>query len=225
MQHYRLENNMALKRPTLSGLMIQRELNKFYAHPMAQLSTGLVLTILATSFFALAAIKPTLETMAGLLKEIDDKRTIDQQLTTKISALATAQSELSTKGESAKVLLDAVPTTPDLPTLLKMMEKLATEHTVTFTSMIIPQIPTERDPNNSGVELESIPVSVTFSGSYQELSALLSDIENLQRVIVIDRIDIVPTTDTNQQTLSMAVTMRAFAFALTAPVKTATTPL
>ena len=51
-----------------------------------------------------------------------------------------------------------------------------------------------------------------MTGSYPDLSSFLKDLYSLQRIIVIDRIDILPPTDQDTTVLNMSVAMRAFAF-------------
>lgn len=208
-------------RLSISRLMLQRQLNKFYSHPVAQVSVGLSLTIICVGFFALVAIKPTLETMANLLKQIEDKRTIDQKLSLKITSLASAQAELAKKGQAAQVINLAVPPTPQFNTLVKMLEKEATLHQVVVMSLSFPTIPLERDPNHTGTELESIPFTISLSGPYSELYAALQDLQNFQRILIIDRIDLVPSADTISSDLVMSISGRAFAFSPTAIKKTA----
>jgi Tfp pilus assembly protein PilO len=200
-------------------MMLQAELTKFYNHPVAQISAGLIMTILAVAFFAFIAIKPTLETMAELIKEIDEKRTVDQKLSLKITALSSAQAELASKGEKAKVIDEAVPSTPEFTRLLKMVERLTAERNVIFTSMIVPTIPIERDPLKKGTEVESIPLSVNFSGTYSDLYALLNDMQTMRRTLIIDRVDIVPSTDKENTNLNLSVSVRAFAFSPTVQKK------
>ena len=53
----------------------------FYHRPVAQVSLELFLSVATVVFFAVFAIRPTLVTMSNLIKELEDKRQLDQQLT------------------------------------------------------------------------------------------------------------------------------------------------
>lgn len=205
------------QRPSLNRLILQAQLNKFYSHPVAQVSLGLILTIMAVAFFALVAIKPTLETMANLIKQIDDRRNVDQRLSVKISALSTAQSELASKQGASQVLDAAVPSTPNFTQLLKQLEKAAAENRVVIGTMLTQAVPIERDPNAiKTLEVESIPITMTVSGSYADVRNMLATLSNMQRILVIDRVDILPPTEREVTILNMSVAMRAFAFGTTA---------
>lgn len=210
---------MPIQRPSLSKALLQKELNRFYAHPVARVSFGLILTILAVMFFALVAIKPTLETMGDLIKQIEEKQAVDRQLSQKITALSAAQSELAAKEVAAGVITKAVPTTPEFTRFVTIIERIASDHNVSFTSMVISTVPVERDTTHDGIEIESIPFTAGFSGGYPDLLATLIDLEKMQRLIVVDRVDMVPTADTDSSVITFSVAGRAFAFGKDIPLK------
>lgn len=206
---------MALQRPTLNKIIIQAQLNKFYSHPVARVSLGLVLTIITVIFFALVAIRPTLQTMAELIKSIDDKKIVDQKLSAKIAALSSAQAELASKQDAAGILDVAVPSTPTFTNLLKQIEKLISLHSVALTSMTVQSVPTERDPATVlTTEYQSIPLTLTATGSYDNLIATLHDLYSLQRILAVDRVDLLPPSDQDTSSLTMTVALRAFAFGI-----------
>lgn len=211
---------MPLQKPSLNKIIIQAQLNKFYSHPVARVSFGLILTIVTIVFFALVAIKPTLETMAELIRSIDDKKIVDQKLSLKIAALSSAQAELASKQDAAKIIDVAVPSTPQFTLLLKEVEKLVSVHGVSMTSLVAQSVPTERDPSKVlTADFQSIPLTLTMSGSYEDLTSTLRDLYSLQRILVIDRIDILPPSDQDTKSLTMTVAVRAFAFGID-PVST-----
>src|SRR5260221_510867 len=192
---------MPIQRPSLQKIIIQAQLNKFYSHPVARVSFGLVLTILTVVFFALVAIKPTLQTMAELIRTIDDKKVVDQKLSQKIAALSSAQAELATKQTAAKILDVAIPSTPEFTLLLKEIEKLVSEQNITLISLIAQSVPIERDAVSSSLsDLQSIPLTLTVTGSYENLMTMLKGLYSLQRVLVVDRVDILPPSDQDTST-------------------------
>ena len=56
------------------------DLSRFYQKKQTRVYTGLVLTILTTIFFLIFAIRPTLITIAGLIKKIEDQKIIVEKL-------------------------------------------------------------------------------------------------------------------------------------------------
>lgn len=207
---------MAIARPSLQKTLIQMDLNRFYENPVTRVSVALVLSLLSIAFFALAAIRPTLQTMAQLIKQIDEKKTLDLQLTQKINALTIAQRQLSEKEALFPVLAVAIPDSPEFTQLLTVLEKLASEHQVSFASSQIQKVPLEEkaDLTNSttGTKLVSYPITLTFSGSYENLTRLMKDMQAIKRIIVIDRFDISPQQQQNQRSLTLTLAVRAFSF-------------
>lgn len=203
---------MATPRPSLQKVILQAQLNKFYAKPVARVSLAVILTIITVGFFAFFAIKPTLETMADLIKQIEEKKDVDQKLSIKITALGAAQQELAKHPEVDSLLTAAIPDTPTIGPLLATFEKVAIENQVSYISANFPETPQERDTTIKGTELNSIPFSVTFSGTYEHLSALISALNNLQRILSIDRLDVVPSTDSQGEELTLTVSLRAYFF-------------
>jgi Tfp pilus assembly protein PilO len=209
------------QRPSLNRLLLQTQLNKFYSHPIARVSFGLILTIVSISFFAVFAIRPTLQTMAELIKQIDDRKVVDQKLALKIVSLTTAQSELVTKQQDAVVLDTSVPSSPNFPLLLTQIEKIASENNVTMGTLVTTNVPIERDPKTvTTTDLESIPLTLSVSGDYPGVVGMLNELTHMQRLIVVDRIDLLPPTEQSATTLNMSLSVRAFAFGVSAQPKT-----
>jgi Tfp pilus assembly protein PilO len=217
---------MPVQRPSLQKLLLQVKLNKFYAKPVARVSLGLVLSILTILFFAIVAIKPTLDTMAELIKQIEEKQQIDRKLSLKITALASAQTELATKEAPSAILDKAIPSTPDFNILLSMIEKIGSERGITFNSLLVTTVPKERSATISATTLtanniESIPVSLSINGTYSQLFTALQDLQNLQRLVTIDRVEIVPPANSDDTNLNMTISLRAFALSNTPQTKKA----
>jgi Tfp pilus assembly protein PilO len=205
---------MAIQRPSLQKTLIQMDLNRFYDKPVTRISVALIMSLLCIGFFALAAIRPTLETMAQLLKQIDEKKALDVKLTQKISALSSAQRQLNDKENLFPLISLAVPNSAEFNDLVVVMEKLATDHQVAFGAAQIEKVPLE-DPVGkvgSSTKLVSYPITLSFTGSYDNLIALMKEMSNLKRVIVIDRFDITPNTSDQASNLVLTLAIRAFSF-------------
>lgn len=69
-----------------------RQLKGLSQAPIAQASLALIFSLLTVSFFGIFAIKPTLVTIAELMRTIKDKEAVNSQLQAKIEALTIAES-------------------------------------------------------------------------------------------------------------------------------------
>ncbi|HSW89862.1 MAG TPA: type 4a pilus biogenesis protein PilO [Patescibacteria group bacterium] len=204
---------MQIQRPSLQKTLNQLQLNTFYEKPIARVSMSLILTILGVSFFALAAIRPTLQTMAGLIKQIDEKKILDEKLALKINALTLAQKELLAKEQRAAVLDDAIPQTAMFSQLLTALEKLASEQNISINSLNTTTIPIERAPDPTGkqaLNVESVPFTMVVTGTYNELFNYLQAMQNLRRLIVVDKVVISPPSKEQKDKLNMGIAARAF---------------
>ncbi len=208
---------MPIQRPSLDKTIIQIELNKFYEKPVTRISAALILSLISIAFFALAAIRPTLQTMAELLKQIDEKRTLDTQLSQKINALSVAQKNLLEKEPLFPALSIAIPQTADFTTLMTAIEKVASEHQVQFNSAQIQKVPLEEKATitpNGKLNLISYPITLSFTGSYQNLIDVMRELQGLKRIIVVDRFDVTTQKkdNSNPDALTLTVSVRAFSF-------------
>ena len=90
-------------------LQLNDILNKFYENPVARVSIELFLSIFTVIFFAVFAIRPTLLTIADLIKEIEDKEDLIVQLDRKIASLSSAETEYRKFYYQLGLLDEAIP--------------------------------------------------------------------------------------------------------------------
>jgi Tfp pilus assembly protein PilO len=219
---------MPIQRPSLDKTIIQIELNRFYEKPVTRISVALILTLISISFFALAAIRPTLQTMAQLLKQIDEKKTLDTQLSQKIQALTVAQKNLLEKEPLFPALAIAIPPSANFSTLMTVIEKVASENQVVFNSAQIQKVPLEEKINITAtgrLNLVSYPITLSFSGSYENLINTMKKLQSLKRIIVVDRFDVSnqKSDQATENVLTLTMSVRAFSFHTGATIPSATT--
>jgi hypothetical protein len=109
----------------------QRQLSEtllsFYNQPVARVSIELFLTVGTVVFFAIFAIRPTLVTMSNLIKELEEKRTLDAQLSEKIAGLSSAQTQYLLQQPRLALLDEAIPLQPQFYEALTMIERSASD--------------------------------------------------------------------------------------------------
>jgi Tfp pilus assembly protein PilO len=169
---------------------LRKTLLQFYHNPVAVVSMELLLSVGAVIFFAVFAIRPTLLTMSDLLKEIDDKKKLVEQLDRKIAALATIQTEYLQLQDRLVVLDEALPNTPQLIYSLKVIEKIAQEEGLILTAITVGEIPEEVDssPTAAGIQRINVPVSIAVTGDYPTIRQFIETLQNNRRSFVIDTI-------------------------------------
>lgn len=164
-------------------------LGQFYTKPIAVVSFELLLSLGLVIFLGIFAIKPTLTTMSDLIKEIDDKKALNEQLTKKIAALGTAQTLYLSLEDKLPLLDEAIPSQPELIKSLKIIEKLATENNVIIESLSVPTIPNEAPAKATG-KLKRVPLPVTVSvvGDYVSIRAYVEALRLVRRSFVVDTV-------------------------------------
>lgn len=175
---------MANKQKQLAQLLEQ-----FYRQPIAKVSLELLLTIGSVIFLAVFAIQPTLVTMSDLVKEIEEKKVVNQKLSQKVAALASAQSEFLSLKPQIELLDQALPTVPNIVYDLKLIEKMASENSILITGLNMPELPPEEAPINSkDLERQSTPVTVTAQGDYLSIRNFVEQLKNSRRSVSVNSV-------------------------------------
>ncbi len=172
----------------------QRELlqtlNKFYQNPVAKISLELFLSVAAVIFFAVFAIRPTLLIMSDLIKEIEDKEKLDNQLQQKIAALSSAQSEYQIIKHRLEVLDVAVPNQPMILYSFKILEKVASDNQVIIQSVSLNEIPPEEPIalQEATLKRNDLLFKIVVAGNYLTIKNFAHMLKQSQRVFNIQNI-------------------------------------
>lgn len=148
--------------------------------------TNLTLTFFLISIMGFLAIKPTLVIIANLAKEIKEKEEINQKLKSKIVSLVKAQEEYSLNQDRFFLLDQALPNTPDFPTLVSTLEKQANEAGVIFNSFSIDKIllvEKKETKETKEDKISSFEFNLSLSGEYDNLKEFLIRLEELRRIV------------------------------------------
>lgn len=187
---------------------VAKTLQFFYDNPIAAVSLELFLTTGLVLFLAVAAIRPTLLTMSELLKEIEDKRTLNEKLTQKVASLATAQTEYLSYEPRLFVLDQAIPTNPEVVQALKIIEKIVSEQKIIITSIAINEIP---DDDESGAfedkKVVMMPMTIALTGDYLSIRKFVEAIKANRRNFVVDTVVFSAEEDKGEKTLRARVTL------------------
>lgn len=169
---------------------LQSVLLDFYNNPVARVSLELVFSILAVIFFAVFAVKPTLQTMSELIKEIEDKRALEEQLEQKIASLNTAQTQYQQFGQQFYLLDEAIPKTAALVEGLKIIEKIASENNLIIQGITISAVPDELvKANENNASRESLTFNVDLSGDYLNIRQFIESLMSSRRMILVDQVN------------------------------------
>lgn len=187
---------------------INRTLQFFYQNPVAAVSLELFLTVGLVLFLAVFAIRPTLLTMSDLLKEIEDKKDLDQKLGQKVAALSTAQSEYLAYQPRLPVLDQAIPKTPAIVNALKIIEKTATEQSLIVSSIAVNELPEEATHSADGkATVLNVPMTITLNGDYLGVRRMVEALKNNRRLFAIDTVVLSASEEQTGKTLRASLTI------------------
>lgn len=175
-----------------------RQIWKFYQKPSIKISSALLLTVFTTIFFAVFAIRPTLVTVAELLKTIEDKDEVLAKLKKKAASLASAQEEYSLNAPTIDRLNQAIPTDKEVQELITLIEATAADHELVLDTVSLNEF--EYRKNASLPDAVTLPISISMSADYVALKNFLHDVVRLPRFISVDSIAFAQPDDNESET-------------------------
>jgi Tfp pilus assembly protein PilO len=184
----------------------------FYQKPVARVSIELILSVIVVIFFAIFAIRPTLITMADLVKEIEDKKELTKQMDLKLASLATAQEQYVLHQTKFYLLDETIPLQLDLVRSLKKIEKIAGEGQLVINSMSLSEIPQkvreESLTSNFGdYERKFLEINIELIGNYFQIREFAEKIINLRQLIVVDQVSISKETESDNLSATLRVSL------------------
>ncbi|MFV1916963.1 MAG: hypothetical protein ACC618_00530, partial [Patescibacteria group bacterium] len=151
-----------------------------------------LLSLFTISIFSIFALRPTLVTIAELIKEIETKKELISQMDAKIQDLGKAQSLYDKEIGRIKLLSTSVPNNPSPDTFIRQIEGLSGKHTVSIlASSLGESVLTRKSTLQNATSVEDIvqaasgelSFSVNSTAEYASLYTFLSDLEKTRRPI------------------------------------------
>jgi len=221
--------------PTNRSKQLTTMLMQFYDRPIAKVSLELFFTVSAVIVFALFAIRPTMQTMGKLIKELDDKKMLNQKLAQKVAALSTAQSQFGTIMERVSILDQAIPLSPKFEQALLIIEKVASESQLTIINLQAKEVPKEPDPTVyipfNQTSRTTRPIVLTVTGDYPAIRQLIENLQSQRRALIVDTVVFSITEQRGRKVLQATITVNVPFYspdqaktAISTPVTIPTTP-
>ena len=198
-------------------------LNQFYTNPVAKASTELFLTVGLILFLGVFAIRPTIITMSDLLKEIETKKQLDDQLTKKIASLQTAQNQYLNIQDNLPLLEQAIPDQPQVIYTAKIIEKIAASSNVIIENLIVEELPEDISVTVpfSQKSKQLLNVSVRIMGDYVSIRSFVENLRTSRKSFVVESVVFSLEDDRGDKKLSANITIGAPYFGVAPAGKTA----
>lgn len=168
-----------------------------------------ILTLMSVTVFIIFAIKPTIETILLLQKDLVVQKETLEKVTQKSEDLLAARQNYQNIDESTKIRIQTA--IPNHPAIRDLIESLEDSTKITEASISALQFqPIELNPATSQNEpkLSEIKFTYNVEGSYQALLTILDNIKVSPRIISLDTL--IFSKIEEGSTLLMSVSGRAF---------------
>lgn len=164
----------------------------------------ILLSLATISVFSVFALRPTLLTIAELIKEIDSKRQVVEQLDAKIQNISRSQILMDQERNRLILLETAVPKNSSTEDFIRQLEGLSTKNNLVVRNLTLDPIlvrGTNPDiiPASNSEGYNRITFKITAIGEYQNFVDFVKDLESLRRALQLTVINISKQTDSNDQ--------------------------
>jgi Tfp pilus assembly protein PilO len=175
-----------------------RSLEPMLEKPQNRLYTAVIFSFLAIALFGWFAIKPTVQTIIYLQREIKDKSALNRQMEEKIEQLIQAQTSYEDAKGLLPVLDDAIPDSADALDAIIQIRNLVSTTQATLSSVRVSNIAlvsANTQGKDTSPSKNEFLISITLNGIYQEVEAFLQAIQTMRRILTIEQINFIPEKD------------------------------
>jgi hypothetical protein len=183
----------------------------------------ILLSLATVSIFAIFALRPTLLTIAGLIKEIDSKKQTIEIMQSKIDNITKANNIYNLERNKINILLNAIPDTPNPEVYARQIEGLSGRYNLEISEIFIGEAvilgkktgvtdKNKKDLKKLPEGSISLSVSTTYKTGmdrYTSLVDAISNLESLRRPAQVDTIQIkTSTTEDKEKVLELSIDAR-----------------
>lgn len=178
-----------------------RQFRRYYTYiepvisdPIVRSYFSVVASLILTSLFVFFALSPTLTTILGLVRKIDDQKQTIGAMDKKIDDLITAQDSYSTFQPRLSALSDALPEIAIPESTINSIYKAASASGVAISGLQFGDISVSTSSavpvkNSAGVvtnnSVQSVEFSLVVTGTQEKIEAYLANLEHMPRMIKI----------------------------------------
>jgi Tfp pilus assembly protein PilO len=173
-----------------------KKIGPFLQNQKTKNYSTVIFFFLVLAVFGWYAIRPTIQTILYLQREIKDKVEVDKKMDAKIYALIEAYASFENNEKLLPVLSEAVPHTPEALDIVSQIQTIATEKRISISTLQMTGIPlatlsSALKPKDQK-RFTEIPIMFTIEGTFPSVVAFLTDLTTLRRVVSIQSMNFIP---------------------------------
>jgi Tfp pilus assembly protein PilO len=161
------------------------DLSHFYQNKKGRVYTGIILSLLTITFFIFFAIRPTLKTIAQLIRQTKDQRIVSSELEKKINNLSESQKNYLVIEPNLFLIEEALPQKAEIALLTKQLETLAHQSGIAIVNLRFTEVSLAGN-QNSKEEKQEIKFVFNALGDYSNLKSFLRNLTSLRRIVIIE---------------------------------------
>jgi Tfp pilus assembly protein PilO len=170
-----------------------------------------VLSVLLIVVFLMFAIKPSLVKIAELRKQVEESQKVLTQLDSKVRALESAAKNWDKIKANLGAVENAVPMATRYRLFNRELVALAAVHQIGIANIAMSDaliFAENIDPYNPDKKMEIAGINLVFraTGDYQNLMGFVNELTNIERVVAIETINIVPDSKIEGGGLALNIT-------------------
>ncbi|EKD67502.1 MAG: hypothetical protein ACD_48C00373G0005 [uncultured bacterium] len=175
-----------------------RSLEPILNKPKTKQYSTVIFFFLTVALFGWFAIKPTIQTILYLQREIVDKKEVNTKMDEKINALIVAQAILENIQPQLDVISYTIPSNPQAVDIARQLKNLAENTQASLSAIQIASVPIlVATPSStlpsSIVKHTAIPITLSIDGSYNVLASFMNGLLAMQRIVMIDSVSFSPS--------------------------------
>lgn len=169
----------------------------------------MIFALLTTAILVIFAIKPTVETILVLQKQLTNQTEVLQKVTQKANDLSLGKQNYDNLDQDIKnKIINAVPDRLTLKSVIGALEQSAKMHEASVSALQIQPLVIETESSNQQGVLSEVSFIFNTEGNYQNLVAILQDIRRSSRLISVDSLSVSKASE--GETLIMSLSGKAY---------------
>ncbi|MBI2405230.1 hypothetical protein HYV22_03580 [Candidatus Gottesmanbacteria bacterium] len=148
--------------------------------------TMAIFSFLAISLFGWYGIRPTVQTILFLRREIADNTEVSKRMENKITQLVEAQAAYQNAADNLVILDQALPQDPNVLRVVGQLQSLAKSTNSSLSAVQVPTVPlasSQATPSagTGGEKVTDIPIVVAVNGTYTAIKSFLDGLVSMRK--------------------------------------------
>lgn len=172
--------------------------------------TELILSLTTIVVFSVFALRPTLLTIAKLIKEVESKEETLNTLSNKLNNLNVARSTYEKEQDNIKLLDISVPKHPNVDSHIRQVEGLVENKPIQVNSFSVGGVTILNSDDNlqnkqpsESKKINTMTFSLNVTSNYETITNLILSLENLRRPVTIESFSIERNQKDENKTLTL----------------------